>query len=35
MNRIGEVGQALYFTHYAHAAEIAKRECPQVHIHLN
>lgn len=33
MSSIGEVGQALYFTHHAHVAEIAKRECPGVQIY--
>jgi uncharacterized protein YhaN len=33
MHRIGQIGQALYFTHHAHVAEIAKRECPSVQVH--
>lgn len=27
MHRIGTIGQALYFTHHAHVAEIARAEC--------
>lgn len=33
MQEIGHVGQALYFTHHAHVAEIATRECPGVQVH--
>jgi len=33
LSRIGEVGQAIYFTHHAHVAEIAERECPEVFVH--
>lgn len=33
LDRIGRTGQALYFTHHAHVAEIAERECPGVRIH--
>ena len=33
MHKIGCVGQALYFTHHAHVAEIAEREYPGVQVH--
>lgn len=33
MHRIGEIGQALYFTHHAHVAEIAQSNCPGVQVH--
>ncbi len=33
MHKIGGIGQALYFTHHAHVAEIAERECPGVQVH--
>jgi len=33
MHKIGHLGQALYFTHHAHVAEIAERECQGVQVH--